>query len=295
MTARHRARQQTLWALAFLAPSAIILLAFSIYPMLSSLWTSFHRWNLISPMEWVGLDNYSQVMQSPETARAFANTVGFLIGYVPLVYFGGLLLAVLLNRRLAGRAFFRSVYFLPVVASWVVVALIWKWILNPADGVVNELLGVIGLPQPGWWSDPVWAMPSIVLASAWKDLGLVMVIMLAGLQAVPESVLEAASLDGAGPWRRFWGVTFPLISPTSVLAITLSLISGFQVFDQAYVMSYGTAASQATSTVVLEIFDLTFRYGRAGEGTALSWIFFVAILAVTLTQFAVQRRWVHVD
>ena len=261
--------------------------------MLSSLWTSFHSWNLISPMEWVGIDNYVRVLRSPDTAQAFGNTLAFLVGYVPLVYIGGLGLALLMNRRLRGRAFFRSVYFLPVVTSWVVVALIWKWILSPGDGVVNSVLGALGLPQPGWWSDPVWAMPSIVLASGWKDLGFVMIIMLAGLQSVPTTVLEAASLDGAGAWKRFWRVTFPLISPTSVLAIILSMVAGFQVFDQAYVMSYGTAASGSTQTVVLQIYDLTFRYGRAGEGTALSWVFFVVILTVTLIQLAIQRRWSH--
>jgi len=120
-----------------------------------------------------------------------------------------------------------------------------------------------------------------------------MVIMLAGLQSVPETVLEAASLDGAGAWTRFWRVTFPLISPTSVLAIIVSMVAGFQVFDQAYVMSYGTAASDATQTVVLQIYDLTFRYGRAGEGTALSWVFFAVLLVATLIQFALQKRWVH--
>lgn len=261
--------------------------------MLSSLWTSFHKWNLISPMKWTGVDNYVRVLSSPDTAQSFGNTLAFLVGYVPLVYFGGLGLALLMNRNFRGRAFFRSVYFLPVVTSWVVVALIWKWILSPGDGVVNLMLGAVGLPQPGWWSDPIWAMPSIVLASGWKDLGFIMVIMLAGLQAVPDTVLEAASLDGAGAWTRFWRVVFPLISPTSVLAIILSMVTGFQVFDQAYIMSYGTAASGATQTVVLQIYDLTFRYGRAGEGTALSWVFFAVILVVTLVQLAIQRRWAY--
>ncbi|WP_025159291.1 carbohydrate ABC transporter permease [Leifsonia aquatica] len=290
---RRRSRRSGWWALFFLAPSGITLAIFSFAPMLVSLWTSLQKWNLIGPMQWAGLDNYAKVLTSPATGQALLNTLYFTIGYVPIVFVGGLGLALLMNSTIRGRGFFRSIYFLPVVTSWVVVALVWKWLLAPKNGVVNEILGALGLPQPGWWSDPFWAMPSVIMASAWKDLGFVMILFLAGLQAIPHTVLEAASIDGATRWQRFWRVSFPLLSPTSFLVVVLSLINGFQVFDQAYVMSYGTAATASTQTVVLQIYDLTFRYGRVGEATALSWLFFIVLILVTGLQFWGQRKWVH--
>ncbi|HEV7711770.1 MAG TPA: sugar ABC transporter permease [Asanoa sp.] len=280
------------WVLFFLAPSAIPLLLFTVVPMVSSAWVSLHSWNLISPMKWVGLDNYTDLLSDPTTREVFLHTLAYCAGYLPLVFAGGLGLALLLNQRLPGRAFFRAAYFLPVVTSWVVVALVWKWLLNPTSGLVNSLLGALGAPQPGWWTDPTWALPAVILASAWKDLGFVMVIMLAGLQAIPQDILEAARTDGAGAWQRFWRVTLPLLSPSTFFVVVISLINGFQVFDQVYVMT-GGGPSGASQVVVGQIYDLTFRYGRAGEASALSWILFAVILVITALQVRGQRRWVH--
>jgi len=280
------------WVLFFLAPSAIPLLLFTAVPMVSSAWVSLHRWNLISPMEWVGLDNYAHLLRDPTTRDVFGHTLLYCAGYLPLVFVGGLGLALLLNQRMPGRAFFRAAYFLPVVTSWVVVALVWKWLLNPTSGLVNSLLGALGAPQPGWWTDPAWALPAVILASAWKDLGFVMVIMLAGLQAIPQDVMEAARVDGAGTWQRFRRVTLPLLSPSTFFVVVISLINGFQVFDQVYVMT-GGGPSGASQVVVGQIYDLTFRYGRAGEASALSWILFAVILVITAVQVRGQRRWVH--
>ena len=280
------------WVLFFLAPSAVPLLLFTVVPMVSSAWVSLHRWNLISPMEWVGLDNYIHLLRDPTTREVFWHTLAYCAGYLPLVFAGGLGLALLLNQRMPGRAFFRAAYFLPVVTSWVVVALVWKWLLNPTSGLVNSLLGALGAPQPGWWTDPAWALPAVILASAWKDLGFVMVIMLAGLQAIPQDILEAARTDGAGAWQRFWRVTLPLLSPSTFFVVVISLINGFQVFDQVYVMT-GGGPSGSSQVVVGQIYDLTFRYGQAGEASALSWILFAVILVITVVQVRGQRRWVH--
>ncbi len=284
---RHRG-----WVVFFLAPSALPLLMFTVVPMVSSLWVSLHQWNLISPMQWVGLENYRRLVTDPTTHSVFAHTLIYVLGYLPLVYAGGLGLALALNQRLAGRSFFRAAYFLPVVTSWVVVALVWKWLLNPTNGLVNHLLGAVGLPQPGWWTDPTWALPAVILSSAWKDLGFVMVILLAGLQAIPADVLEAARVDGAGAWQRFWRITLPLLSPSTFFVVVISLINGFQVFDQVFVMT-GGGPSGASQVVVGQIYDLTFRYGRAGEASALSWLLFVLILLITAVQIRGQRRWVH--
>ncbi|MFJ2298848.1 carbohydrate ABC transporter permease [Oerskovia paurometabola] len=290
------------WVLFFLLPSAVPLVVFTLAPMVNSLWVSLHDWNLVSPMKWVGLDNYADLLTSGDTWRVLGNTLFYILGYLPLVYVGGLGLAMLLNRALKGRTFFRAAYFLPVITSWVVVALVWQWLLNPSNGLVNQLVqpvldGINGLfgtdmTAPGWWTDPQWAMPSVILASAWKDLGFVMVILLAGLQAIPGDVLEAARVDGAGAWKRFWHITFPLLSPSTFFVLVISLINGFQVFDQVYVMT-GGGPSGASQVVVGQIYDLTFRYGRAGDASALSWILFVLILIVTALQMRGQRRWVN--
>ncbi|MGW6200928.1 carbohydrate ABC transporter permease [Kribbella sp. NPDC055110] len=280
------------WVLFFLLPSAIPLFVFTLVPMVSSLWVSLHKWNLISPMEWVGLDNYANLLTDPMTRRVLLHTLIYVVGYLPLVYAGGLALALVLNQRLKGRAFLRATYFLPVVTSWVVVALVWKWLLNPANGLVNQVLGFVGLPEPGWWTDPQWALPAVILSSAWKDLGFVMVILLAGLQAIPSDVHEAAVVDGASAWQRFWRITLPLLSPSTFFVVVISLINGFQVFDQVYVMTGGGPAG-SSQVVVGQIYDLTFRYGRAGEASALSWILFALILVITVIQIRGQRKWVH--
>jgi len=280
------------WVVVFLVPSAVPLLAFTIVPMLTSAWVSLHAWNLIKPMTWVGLDNYRHLLSDPTTRDVFWHTLLYVAGYLPLVYAGGLGLALALNRRMPAQAFFRAAYFLPVVTSWVVVALVWKWLLNPGNGLVNHLLGAVGLGQPGWWTDPGWAMASVILASAWKDLGFVMVILLAGLQAIPGDVLEAASVDGASGWRRFWRITLPLLSPSTFFVVVISLINGFQVFDQVFVMT-GGGPDDASQVVVGRIYDLTFRYGRAGEASALSWLLFALILLITAMQIRGQKRWVH--
>jgi multiple sugar transport system permease protein len=289
---RGRAWRNRCWVLFFLAPSAVPLLLFTAVPMISSIWVSLHDWNLISAMTWIGLDNYSDLLTDDQTRDVFLHTLLYCAGYLPLVYVGGLGLALALNQRMPARSFFRAAYFLPVVTSWVVVALVWKWLLNPSNGLVNTILGTLGLPEPGWWTDPTWALPAVIFSSAWKDLGFVMVIMLAGLQAIPGDVVEAATVDGAGPWQRFWRITLPLLSPSTFFVVVISLINGFQVFDQVYVMT-GGGPQGASQVVVGQVYDLTFRYGRAGEASALSWILFAVILLITAVQIHGQKRWVH--
>ncbi|MES1212441.1 MAG: sugar ABC transporter permease [Leifsonia sp.] len=280
--------------LAFLLPSAIPLLAFTLGPMVAAAWVSLDQWNLLAPMKFDGLGNYAKLLTDPETGDVFLHTVYYVVGYLPLVYVGGLALALALNTALKGRALLRGIYFLPVVTSWIVVALVWRWLLSPSSGVVNTVLGFFGIAGPGWWTDPSWAMPSIILASAWKDLGFVMIILLAGLQAIPTDMYDAAKMDGAGWWRRLFGVTLPLLSPSTFFVFVISLINGFQVFDQVYAMT-GGGPNGSSEVVVEQIYDMTFRYGRAGEASALSWMLFVVILAVTVVQVRGQRRWVVYD
>lgn len=276
----------------FLLPSALPLLFFTIVPMVAAFWISLHQWNLVGPMKWIGADNYARLITDPGTQGAFLHTVYYIVGYLPLVYIGGLGIALALNSRIKARGMLRGLYFLPVVTSWIVVALVWRWLLNPSTGIVNWLLSLVGIAGPGWWTDPAWSMPAIILASAWKDVGFVMVILLAGLQAVPEELYEAAKVDGAGPMRRLFSITLPMLSPSTFFVIVLSLINGFQVFDQVYAMT-GGGPNNSSQVVVQQIYDLTFRYGRAGEASALSWLLFLFILVITLVQVRGQKKWVN--
>lgn len=286
------APKRALIATMFLAPSLVPLILFTLGPMLASFGISLVRWNLLTPAEWTGLDNYARLLKDPDFHAAIGHTLYFIAGYLPLVLAGGLAIALALNQRLRAASLFRTVYFLPVVTSWVVVAFMWKWLLNPQSGIVNYALGLVGLHGPGWWTDPAWAMPSIILASAWKDLGFVMVILLAGLQAIPDEYYDAAAIDGAGRWSRFWRITLPLLSPASFFVVVISLINSFQVFDQVWVMT-GGGPVDATSVVVVQVVKNAFSYGQVGYASAMSWLLFAAILLVTLLQLQIQRRWVN--
>ena len=289
---RSRRIKYTLTVLAFLLPSAIPLAMFTLGPMVAAAWISLTKWNLLVPPQFVGIDNYTKLLSDPRTGDVFLHTVYYIVGYLPLVYVGGLALALALNTALRGRSFSRGIYIKPVVTSWIVVALVWRWLLNPSTGIVNTVLAFFGIEGPGWWTDPAWAMPSIILASAWKDLGFVMVILLAGLQAISPELYDAAKVDGAGWWRRTWSVTIPLLTPSTFFVLVISLINGFQVFDQVYAMTGGGPAG-ASQVVVQQIYDLTFRYGRAGEASALSWMLFIVVLAVTVIQIRGQKKWVN--
>ncbi len=275
----------------FLAPSLIPLLLFTVGPMVASVGLSTLRWNLLKPPVFVGLDNYDKLLGDAGFREAVLHTIQYVAGYLPIVLVGGLLIALALNQRLRGLALFRTAYFLPVVTSWVVVALMWRWLLDPGTGIVNYALSLVGIDGPGWWTDPDWAMASVIVASAWKDLGFVMVILLAGLQSIPEEYYEAASVDGAGRWSRFRHITIPLLTPSLFFVLVISLINNLQVFDQVWVMTKGGPAG-ATSVVVENIVRNAFSYGQMGYAAAMSWIFFVVLLVITALQFRLQRRWV---
>ena len=276
----------------FLLPALLPLLIFRVLPMLASVGVSLTEWNLLRPPVLVGLDNYLGLLSDKNFHRALVNTLYYMVGYLPLVLGGALATAVLLNSKLKGSSFFRGVYFLPVVTSWVVVALLWKWLLSPEGGMVNYLLSLVGIDGPGWWTDRSWAMPSIILASAWKDLGFSMLILLAGLQNIPEHLYEAARIDGAGRWQRLRYITLPLLTPFIFFAMVLAMIGAFQVFDQVWIMTEGGPAG-ATTVVMEQVVKNAFKYGLMGEASAMSWVLFAIILSFTVVQLRAQKRWVH--
>lgn len=282
-------RARLIAVVVLLGPSLVGMTAFYILPVLSSFVISFAKWDLLSPIKWIGFRNYLNAVADPSVQQALGNTLTFILGYLPTVVAGGLGLALLLNRKLKGRTFFRAVYFVPVVTSWVAVSLIWKWLLNPQYGLINFGLSLIGIKGPGWLFDPNWAMAGVILTTVWKDIGFVTVIYLAGLQEIPESLGEAASLDGAGTWQTFRFVTFPMLAPTTFFVTTISLISSFQVFDQVFIMTGGGPVG-ATTTMVQLIYKNAFSYSAMGYASAISWILFALIFSVTLIQNLMQKR-----
>lgn len=214
--------------------------------------------------------------------------------YIPLMLAASLLEAYLLSRPCRGVAAFRVVYYLPVLTSWVAASLIWTTVLSPQYGAVNNLLGLLGIQGPGWLLDEKWAMAAIVLVSVWKDAGFFGLILLSGMVGINRSYYEAASLDGAGGWKKFWRITVPLMSPAIFYVLIVGLINAFQLFPQIMIMTDG-GPNGATQVMVERIYKYGFRYFRMGYAAAFSWILFVIIMACTAVQMKAQKRWVNYD
>ena len=285
-------RNDKKWAFIFLVPAVLLLLAFMAGPVIASFALSLFEWDLLTPPNWVGLSNFMTLFSDIEFYRSLGNTLTFIVGYVPVVIAAGLIIAVLMNQALPARTLLRTAFFIPVVSSWVAVALLWKWLFNPRYGLVNYALGLIGVSGPAWLFDPNWAMPAIIITSVWKDIGFVMMILLSGLQEIPKNYHEAAAIDGAGPVRVFFSITLPLLTSTIFFVLIISLINSFQVFDQVWVMTGGGPAG-ATSVLVQQIYLNAARYGQMGYASALSLVLFSIILMVTFAQMRLQKRWVH--
>ncbi len=274
----------------FLGPALVGAAAFLIGPILSSLLLAFTHWDLLTPARFAGLANFTALARDPEFWAALTHTLGFIAGYVPGVMLLGLLVAVALNSRVPGRSLFRAVYFVPVVTSWVAVGLVWKWLLNPSYGLFNAGLGVLGVVGPAWLFDARWAMPAVILTSLWKDTGFVMTILLAGLQGVPEEYREAASIDGASGAQQLWFITLPLLAPSLVFALTISLINSFQVFDQVYVMTGGGPAG-ATTVLIERVVKHAFSYNQMGYASAMSWVLFALVFLTSTVLTRLRGRW----
>jgi multiple sugar transport system permease protein len=262
---------------------------FRILPGLGSFGLSFTEWNLITAPSFVGLDNYRHMFQDPLFWKATWNTLYYVGVTVPLVVGAALGMAVLLNKRIRGLTIFRTIYFLPVISSMVAVAVMWRWMFNPEYGLVNAGLAVLGIDGPSWLGSSAWAMPTLILVSVWREVGFYMIILLAALQGVPRSLLEAAEIDGAGPWQRFWGVTVPMISPQILLVSIMALINMFQAFDLMYVMTDG-GPQYATTNLVVYLYRQGFEYFNIGYGSAVALFLFLMILIVTLAQWRVAER-----
>ena len=279
----------------FLLPNLIGFLIFTAIPVGAAFVLAFYDYDLLLGASWAGLENFREMFTTDEVFRAaLFNTVYFTAVSVPLSVVLGLATAMLVNQALRGIVIFRSIFLLPYVTVTVALSLVWKWIYLPDIGLINSVLGVFGIDGPPWLTSGTWAMPALILMSVWKGFGYNMVIFLAGLQSIPDHLYDAAKVDGATAWRRFLNVTLPLLSPTTFFVVVISVISSFQVFDQALIMTNGGPGT-ATTTLVLYIYQKGFQSFDMGYAAAVALVLFAAIFVFTVIQFMFQRRWVTYD
>jgi multiple sugar transport system permease protein len=285
-------RQANLYGFAFIAPAIILIIIFNLYPIWSGLWLSFFEWDGVRDKVFIGLDNYAALFRDKGFYTSLINTVYFTVGTVPVMVFLSIVFAVLLNMKIKGAAIFRGIYFLPTITSMVAIAVIWRWIYNADSGILNMMLYQLGLPTPGWLTSTKYAMPAIIIMSIWKSIGSNIVIMLAGLQSIPGTLYEAAEIDGANAFHKFWRITLPMLSPTTFFVTVISIIGSFQVFEQALVLTSG-GPGNATLVMVYYIYRQAFENFNLGYASALAYVLFISILIVTIIQWVAQKYWVQ--
>ena len=284
-------RSQALWAYVFLSLSLLGLLIFSILPIFAAFGLSFVDWTLLSPPKCAGTSNFQRLLTDDYFWNALKNTFYYVAGVMPGIAIS-LFLAILLNQKLRFTTTYRVLYYLPTITMWVAIALVWKWLYSPQYGLVNWALSLVGIEGPAWLSDPRWAMPAQIFASWWKGAGYNMLILLAGLQGIPELYYEAASIDGANWWQQFRHVTLPLLTPTIYFVVVMTFIGSFGVFSQIYIMTEG-GPGQATTTLIYYLYNTAFKYFDVGYANVLAIAFFIVVFTFTIVQTRLQKRWVH--
>lgn len=289
---RRAARGEGFAASMFLMPSVVGFFIFTAFPVVAAIGLAFFDYDLLLGRKFNGLENFRDLAHDDVFHAALLNTLYFTLGSVPLSVVLGLGAALLVNHALRGITVFRTIYLLPYVTVTVAVALVWRWIYLPDIGLFNTILGWFAIDGPNWLTSSTWAMPALIIMSVWKSFGYNMVIFLAGLQTIPTHLYDAAKVDGATAWQRFLHITLPMLSPTTLFVMVISLIGSFQVFDQALVMTNGGPGT-STTTLVLYIYKAGFQSYKMGYASAIALVLFVIVAVFTAIQFTLQRRWVH--
>lgn len=285
-------RQNRLFFL-YISPWLIGFLGLTLFPMCYSLYLSFTDSAIGDSGMWIGMKNYLDILSADDKFRsAIRNTVIYVCAFVPLSMIFGISIAMILNQNLKGRGIFRVAFYIPSICAGVAVTLLWGWIFSPEYGLLNYLLSLIGVQGPKWLLDPKWAMFSIVLINLWTQ-GNTIIIFLAGLQDIPQSLYESASIDGASWWQKTRNITLPLLTPTLYFNMLLGMIGAFQMFNQPFLLTRGTSGESATYTYMMHTYNFAFRYGRTGYACALAWILLLAIFAVTFVVQKSSKGWVH--
>ena len=297
MQERHTislARREAIWAYLLISPWIIGFIIFTAGPMIVSLGLSLANYDIASAPQFIGLANYVKLLAGdPKFWHSLRVTLTYAIIAIPLGLVAGLALALLLNANVPGIAVWRTVYYMPSVVSGVAVSVLWMYIFNPRFGIVNWILGWFNIIGPGWLSSPQWALPALIVMSLWS-VGGGMIIYLAGLQGIPTTLFEAATIDGANSWQRLWRITLPLITPVIFYNLVTGIIGTFQYFTQAYVMTRGGPA-EATLFYNLYLYNNAFRYQKMGYASALAWVLLLIVLILTMLTFRSSAAWVYYE
>ncbi|MDD3278711.1 MAG: sugar ABC transporter permease [Lachnospiraceae bacterium] len=287
-------KKRRMWGWAFVMPQLIGLIIFALIPLGMSFFISFHSWDgIAASMGFVGIKNYINQFFDADFVKALINTLLYSVMYIPINMVFALLLALAV-QKIKGKTLYRLFYFMPVVTGSVSVGVIWTWILNGDFGLMNSILSFFGINGPKWLTDPSMVLTSIVIVSVWWNVGYNMVLLLAGLQNIPEVYYEAAQIDGANKWNTFRHITLPMLSPTLFFVLINTIISSFQVFDQAFVMTHG-GPMKASYTLVYHIYQNAFIDFKMGRACASSMILFAIVLIITLAQMYGSKRWVNYE
>ncbi|SDN09754.1 alpha-1,4-digalacturonate transport system permease protein [Fictibacillus solisalsi] len=273
----------------FIAPNIILFLTFMVIPIFFTFYISFQQWGMFGKPSFIGLENYSRMFGDKVFWISLRNTVYYTAGTVPFSAALGLIGALMLNQKVPLRAIFRTIFFAPVVVSLVAAGLIWSWMFNPNYGLFNEILSKFGVHGVDWLSSSTWAMPAVILTTLWVRIGYCLVIYLAGLQAVPDSLYEAADMDGANGWQKFWRITLPTIKPTTTFILVMEIIHGFMVFDLVFTMTKG-GPGYSTTVIVQYIYQKAFTEGEMGYASAIGTFFFILVMILTLVQMRLGRE-----
>lgn len=272
----------------FILPALIGTFIFIIIPVICSFGLSFTKWDLLNPIEFVGLNNYKLIFAEPLFIKILINTIVFAVATSIFGVIIPLILAAILNSKIRGAEFYKTAYFLPFITPMIVVGVVWEWIFDPNIGLLNKVLHM----NIQWLYDPHWAMPALILISVWKLIGYNMVIFLSGFASISESLFEAAKIDGANSFQTFKNVTVPLLSPTIFFVIIITAISSFQVFDLIYLMTQG-GPLDSTNVLVYSIYKNAFEYFNIGKASAIAYVLFVVILILTLIQWNLRKKFVY--
>lgn len=279
---------QTSAAWIFVFPALLGMLIFIIIPIFFSFGLSFAKWDLLNPIQFVGLDNYKEIFTEPLFGKILLNTVVFALATSVFGVIIPLILAAIMNCKIRGADFFKTAYFLPFITPMIVIGIVWEWIFDPNIGLLNKVLQV----HINWLYDPHWAMPALIIVSVWKLIGYNMIIFLSGFSGISNSMFEAAKIDGANPVETFFYVTIPLLSPTIFFVVIITAVSSFQVFDLIYLMTQG-GPLDSTNVLVYAIYKNAFEYFNAGKASAIAYVLFVIILVLTLLQWNMRKKLVY--
>ena len=265
------------------SPYLVFVIVFVIFPVLFCFFLTFNKWNIISPMKFIGADNYSRLIHDRLFWKAIGNTLKFLLLHIPLQLVVSLFLAYLLNQKIKAASFFRASFFMPVIVSGVVVTILWQQLLGYDSGLINRILMGLGATKIGWLTDPDVAIYSIAVMATWKNVGLYIILFLVGLQTVPTQYYEAAKMEGASRWQQFYHITLPMINPTIFMVVILSTIGGFSLFIEPYIMT-GGGPLNTTLSAVLYIYKQAFQYYNMGYSATLGFFYAIMIMTVVVVQ-----------